>query len=223
MDHVAGNAEVIVWASAWGHAAVSVKVIVLVSARDPVLETAKALVVERPKGREDRNRYSMKTKNVTLVITHQCNLNCTYCYEKHKDQFVMSFETAFGIVTDALVKEDDYDFVEFDFFGGEPFLEFDLIRRVVNETKNREWQKAYVFFATTNGTILKEEWKQWLSDNTEFFQVSLSLDGTPEMHNLNRCDSFNLIDVDFFVNTYPDQPVKMTVSEKTLNCFQQNT
>lgn len=157
-----------------------------------------------------------KEKFVTLVLTHQCNLRCSYCYEKHKDNMKMSFDTATKIIDDEFEKDDGSEFIEFDLFGGEPFLEYDLIKSLVEYTKNRMFTKNYIFFITTNGVLLDDDKKEWLKANTKYLQCCLSLDGTRDMHNVNRSNSFDLIDIDFFVKTYPEQEVKMTISNKTL-------
>lgn len=157
-----------------------------------------------------------KEKFVTLVLTHQCNLRCFYCYEKHKDNMKMSFDIAKKIIDDEFEKKDDSEFIEFDLFGGEPFLEFELIKSLVEYTKNKMYNKKYIFFITTNGVLLNEDRKEWLKNNTQYLQCCLSLDGTREMHNVNRSNSFDLIDIDFFANTYPEQEIKMTISNKTL-------
>jgi len=67
----------------------------------------------------------LKRKTCTLVITHQCNLNCLYCYEKHKDNSSMSVDTAKEIISREFLSagnSDAIDEIEFDFLGGEPFI-----------------------------------------------------------------------------------------------------
>ncbi len=156
------------------------------------------------------------SKNITLVLTHQCNLNCTYCYEHHKNNQTMSVEKAMEIIKKELYADDGVDTIEFDFFGGEPLLEFDTIKNVIEQVKLLEYDKNVIFFITTNGVPLNEERKQWLRENTDYLQVGLSLDGTKEMHNKNRSNSFDLIDTDFFRTVYPEESVKMTISLETL-------
>ena len=157
-----------------------------------------------------------KSKNITLVLTHSCNLNCVYCYEHHKDSCTMSASLAKELVEKELTMDDGVSMVEFDFFGGEPLLEFDTIKEVVEYTIAREYDKDYIFFITTNGVLLDEEKKAWLREHTDALQIGLSLDGTKEMHDKNRCGSFDKIDIDFFKNTYPEESVKMTISKETL-------
>jgi radical SAM protein with 4Fe4S-binding SPASM domain len=105
---------------------------------------------------------------------------------------------------------------QIDFFGGEPFLEFDLIKDITNWMWSNSWPKPYFFFATSNGTLIHGATQSWLSKHKDKFIVGLSLDGTHEMHNANRSNSFDKIDWNFFLKTWPKQPVKMTVSTQTL-------
>jgi len=149
-------------------------------------------------------------------LTHQCNLRCVYCYEKHKDDNVMPLEEALRIIDRELTMDDGIDEVEIDLFGGEPLLEFETVKGIVEYAKTKSYPKDYIFFITTNGILLDDERKAWLKANTDYLQMGLSLDGTPEMQNINRCNSFNKLDLAFFRETYPTQDVKMTVSSLTL-------
>ncbi len=157
-----------------------------------------------------------KEKNITLVLTHQCNLRCTYCYEKHKDNLKMSVELAKEIIDREMSMDDGVEFVEFGLFGGEPLLEFDTVVTLVEYAKTRKYSKGFIFFITTNGVLLNEERKKWLKENTDYLQMGLSLDGTKEMHDTNRGKCFDKLDLAFFRDTYPEQSVKMTISRETL-------
>lgn len=158
----------------------------------------------------------VKTKNITLVLTHQCNLRCVYCYEQNKSPKTMPLETVLRIIDEELTMDDGTGEVEFDFFGGEPLLAFDVIKAAVEQTVSKTYNKDYIFFITTNGTTLTEDQKDWFRAHADHLQMGLSLDGTKEMHDANRCNSFDKIDLSFFKETYPSQDVKMTVSELTL-------
>ena len=157
-----------------------------------------------------------KRKYITLVLTHQCNLRCSYCYEKHKDNCRMSFETAKDILDKELNIDDGTKEVEIDLFGGEPLLEFELIKEIVNYCRSQKYSQDYIFYIITNGACLTDDMKTWFANNNDILQIGLSLDGTREMHNINRCNSFDKIDLDFFRNVFPNQPIKMTISKETL-------
>lgn len=116
----------------------------------------------------------------------------------------------------------EYDEVEIDFFGGEPFLEFQTIKEVCEWVWSNSWRNKYVFFATTNGVVIHGEIKDWLRTHKDLFWVSLSLDGQRDSHNINRSNSFDKIDLKFFKECWPDQTVKMTISKETVNRIYDN-
>lgn len=153
---------------------------------------------------------------VTLTLTQNCNLKCSYCYEHHKSKATMSFETAKKIIDEELNRAKDDEEIEFDLFGGEPFLEFPLIKQITEYLCHRKKKAKCQLFASTNGTLVHGEVKEWLQQHRGCFVCGLSLDGTREMHNINRSNSYDDIDIDFFRNTYPEQDVKMTISKETL-------
>ena len=157
-----------------------------------------------------------RNKSVTLTVTEACNLNCGYCYEGHKSKKNMTYQTAKRILDYELNLDDGFNGVTIDFFGGEPFLEFGLIRKVSEYLWNNEYKKPYTIFASTNGTLIHKEIKSWLKKHKEKFSVGLSFDGNEYMQNTNRSNSFNEIDLDFFVKNWPNQGVKMTISLETL-------
>ena len=101
-------------------------------------------------------------KTIMLTVTEQCNLNCKYCYEKNKSLSTMPLETAIKIVEHELTKDDGFEICEIQFFGGEPFFKFDLIRDICNYIWTKEWPKKCLCFATTNGTLVHGEIKKWL-------------------------------------------------------------
>ena len=159
----------------------------------------------------------VKQKNVMLTVTEKCNLNCTYCFEKEKSHRSMNFDTARNIIIEEMKEVNEYDEILFDFMGGEPFVEFGLIKKICEFVWSYKWPKKYLFFASTNGTLIKSDISEWLTRNSDKFICGLSLDGTREMHNKNRCNSFDEIDTDFFVKTWPLQEAKMTVSPETIS------
>jgi len=157
-----------------------------------------------------------KQKVIMLILTENCNLSCSYCYEHFKTSNIMNFSTAKSILDYELNLEDGYTDVLIEFFGGEPFLEFDLLKSIYHYVIGKTWHKNILFFTTTNGTLVHGEIKEWLYDNRATMCCGISLDGTPQMHNNNRSNSFDNIDLDFFRKTWPKQTCKMTISEETL-------
>jgi sulfatase maturation enzyme AslB (radical SAM superfamily) len=106
--------------------------------------------------------------------------------------------------------------IEIDFIGGEPLLEFKLIKQIVNYTRTMYSDKKFIFFATTNGTLLDDESKKWFTSHKDCFVLGLSLDGDKETQDMNRSGSFDLIDIAFFVNNYQTQGIKLTISDFSL-------
>lgn len=155
-----------------------------------------------------------------LNITKRCNLNCKYCFEnkQYRTKEMMSLEVAKERITEYMNKEDEFDEVIIDFFGGEPFLAFDLIRQIVDWVKSEKWKKEYFFSIGTNGTILTEEMKEWLIKNRHLFSVGVSLDGSKEAHNISRDNSYDIIkkNLPFFQKNWPAQPAKMTICAETI-------
>ena len=63
----------------------------------------------------------LKKKTITLFLTHKCNLNCVYCYEKYKNDATMSFELAKNIIDEEFQKSEGYDYIEIDFLVANHF------------------------------------------------------------------------------------------------------
>ncbi len=156
-----------------------------------------------------------KRKIITLTLTQTCNLACVYCYEENKTGNRMSLETAKAIL-DRELNDDRFDEYQIDLFGGEPFMEFELIKQIFEYTVTTYPKKLLVFAITTNGTLVHGSVQEWLTRYSSMVCCALSMDGSKQMHDINRCNSFDQIDVDFFRNTWPKQPMKMTVSQDTL-------
>lgn len=162
-----------------------------------------------------------KIKSFIFLITYDCNLRCSYCYEPKTHHCSATFESAKSIIEKALSSvEDKYDAVEIQFMGGEPLVCFDLIKRLSEWL----WDKPFTIpieglSAPTNGTLLNDEMRQWFIDNRDRFSLQLSFDGDRLMQNINRSNSAPLIDIDFFARYFPNEGVKMTVSPETINDF----
>jgi uncharacterized protein len=155
-------------------------------------------------------------KVVMLILTENCNLSCSYCYEHFKTSRTMNFDTAKRILDYELDFEDGYTDVIIEFFGGEPFLEFNLLKDIYYYINDKAWNKNVLFFATTNGTLIHGDIQEWLHENRTKMCCGISLDGTPQMHDRNRSHSFSDINIDFFRKTWSKQTCKMTISEETL-------
>lgn len=156
-----------------------------------------------------------KVRNIYITTNVSCNLRCIYCYEDKSSTEIFDInKTKEKLIQLLSVKTDGVTIVNF--HGGEPFLVFDQIRELCEWMWTQEVPEKYVFFATTNGTKVHGHIQEWLTKNKDRFIAGLSLDGNREMQNTNRSNSFDQIDIDFFVRTWPGQGVKMTVSPLTI-------
>lgn len=160
-------------------------------------------------------------KKIMLLLTEECNLNCVYCYEHFKSRRKMSFETAKSILDNFYSTSKPGDTVLIEVFGGEPFTNFELIKEIDSYIAFNYSNRNTFFETTTNGTLVHGEIQEWLKKRKNQYIVSLSLDGTEKMQNRNRPfisgkGSYESIDIDFFVNTWPQCQAKLTMSEYTL-------
>ena len=137
-------------------------------------------------------------KNIYITTNVSCNLRCTYCYEDKSGNEEFDVELTKRRLFDILTKNPNDSFI-INLHGGEPFLVFQKIKELCEWVWEQNVSNEYLFFATTNGTKVHGEIKDWLYKNRQRFIAGLSLDGTREMHNINRSNSFDLIDIDFFV------------------------
>lgn len=156
-------------------------------------------------------------KSVTLTLTDQCNLRCIYCYEKERSINKMTFETAKHIIDKEMLMDDGTQIVNFSFFGGEPFLEFELLVKIINYLYSKQWNKKFSCGVSTNGTLIHGEIKDWLYSNKDKISVGLSFDGNKTMQNTNRSSSFDMVDLPFFRNNWNNNSIKMTISQYTLS------
>jgi uncharacterized protein len=123
---------------------------------------------------------------VTICITQQCNLRCSYCYMGKKPT-VMSPETARKVVDFIFTASPPEEKIDIGFFGGEPLLCFDRIRHLVHLIEGHaSFTKEKVELAVvTNGTIFSDEIAAYL--NTHDIGFCLSCDGPPPVQDLHRC------------------------------------
>ena len=161
------------------------------------------------------NNIFIEHKTLTLVLTERCNLSCFYCYEHEKDAAIMPVSLALEKI-DAELQKYTGGGLYVCFHGGEPLMAFQEMKQICETIWNRPYKRPYTFYAATNGTLLNSEIKDWTYQNRGRFSLCLSLDGTKKMQDMNRSNSFDKIDIPFFLNTFPEQPVKMTVSPLSL-------
>ncbi len=130
------------------------------------------------------------------MLTEDCNLDCVYCYENHKNGKGLSAEFVKEKIREELLAEDLCKLTSVTFFGGEPLLRFEVIREVVDWFYSISWPsptKDFIFQVTTNGTLLNDEMKQWFAAHRENVIVGLSMDGTKEAQDRYRSNSYDTI------------------------------
>lgn len=166
-----------------------------------------------------RHKDSAGDRMCMLIITHSCNLNCSYCYESHKSAKRMDVALAKKIVLSEieLVKSSGtFTRLEVHFIGGEPFMNFPLIRTIVEWLEDMNLNFPLICSCSTNGTLVDESNKQWLRQHRRMLHVILSYDGDFEMQQKNRHTTANQVDVQFFIDTWPEYSCHMTISKDTL-------
>jgi len=167
----------------------------------------------------ERVRESITRRTCMLMVTHACNLNCTYCYESHKSNKKMPFDLAKSIIRKEFetVKNDDrFTELEIDFMGGEPLMNFELIKQVVEWLRGESFDIPFICFATTNGTLLDDSKKEWFEKNKDMIWLGVSYDGSKDSQKINRGEKANVIDYDFFYRLWPKQGIKLTISKESL-------
>jgi uncharacterized protein len=136
-------------------------------------------------------QLSLYMGNLILQVTQACNLRCKYCaysgdyLNRPHGELSMSEEIAKKAIDLYIDHSSEMPRLAFGFYGGEPFLNFDLIKKLIPYIKQKARGKKYVYNITTNGTIMNEEIIQFLTKND--INLMISLDGPKEVHDQNRC------------------------------------
>lgn len=176
---------------------------------------------------DDIETYLERNINmITLQLTQNCNLRCSYCVysdfynnqQRSHSAKRMLFETAKRAIDFYANHSIDCNRASIGFYGGEPLLEFDLIKKIVAYAEEIFSQKELLFNITTNGTLLTLE-------NVAFFTekkitMLLSIDGPKEIHNINRRfaingkGSFDVIiqNVRMIQKNFPDYLKKVSIN-----------
>lgn len=140
----------------------------------------------------DYKNNSKVIKAMCLHIAHTCNLNCSYCFASQGkyqgDRALMIFETGKRAFDFLIENSGTRRNLEVDFFGGEPLMNFEVVKQLVEYARSveKEHNKNFRFTLTTNGVLLDDEIMDYL--NREMSNVVLSLDGRKEVHDHFRVD-----------------------------------
>ncbi|MBR4066526.1 MAG: radical SAM peptide maturase, CXXX-repeat target family [Bacteroidaceae bacterium] len=135
-------------------------------------------------------------KNITFIVTKDCQLACKYCYLVGKNSKErMTWEVAKAAIDYILDRESDFDekSVIWDFIGGEPFLEIELIDKICDYLKtemfrrNHHWFNSYRFSFSTNGiNYHTDKVQEFVKKNRNHLSIGITIDGTKRKHDLNR-------------------------------------
>lgn len=171
-------------------------------------------------------------KTITFIVTKDCQLACKYCYLVGKNsQERMSWNIAKAAIDYILDHEDEFkeESVVWDFIGGEPFLEIELIDKICDYLKiemfrrNHHWFNSYRFSFSTNGLNYDTERVQrFIDKNHNHLSIGITIDGTKEKHDLNRIwkgsvperGSYDDVvkNIPLWLKQFPGSSTKVTIS-----------
>lgn len=185
-----------------------------------------------------------KTKNITFIVTKDCQLACKYCYLVGKNEKErMSFEFAKKAIDYILANEKNDLFatqsVIFDFIGGEPFLEIDLVDKICDYIKselfrlNHHWFNSYRFSFSTNGINYDSEKVQnYIAKNLDHLSIGITIDGTKNKHDLNRIWKGNgpekgsyddvVRNIPMWLTQFPNSGTKVTISSADIKYIKES-
>ena len=138
----------------------------------------------------DFKKRNTVVKALCLHIAHTCNLNCNYCFASqgkyHGERALMSFEVGKQALDYLVANSGTRRNLEVDFFGGEPLMNFEVVKQLVAYARSieKEAGKNFRFTLTTNGILVDDEVIEFA--NRECHNVVLSLDGRKEVHDRLR-------------------------------------
>ena len=162
------------------------------SCYDEIVELYNEKILFSEDDYEKYAKYSVASpiKAMCLHIAHDCNLRCEYCFASTGDfghgRKLMDFQTGKMAIDFLLENSKDRTNLELDFFGGEPLMNFDVVKQIVSYARSREkeYSKKFRFTLTTNGVLLDDDKIDFI--NKEMSNVVLSIDGRKEVNDKVR-------------------------------------
>lgn len=176
------------------------------------------------------------SKSITFIVTKDCQLACKYCYLVGKNSKErMSWEVAKQAIDYILDHENEIweESVVWDFIGGEPFLEIDLIDKICDYLKtemfrrDHHWFNSYRFAFSTNGiNYHTEKIQNFIMKNRDHLSIGITIDGTEKKHDLNRIYKFRseedtkergsykdvVKNIPLWLEQFPEGGTKVTIS-----------
>lgn len=169
-------------------------------------------------------------KNITFIVTKDCQLACKYCYLVGKNTHErMPWEVAKKAIDYILDHEGDFreESVVWDFIGGEPFIEIDLIDKICDYIKvemyrrGHHWFDSYRFSFSTNGiNYADDKVQRFIVKNLTHLSIGITIDGTEMKHDLNRVykqtgrGSYRDVvrNIPLWLSQFPGSGTKVTIS-----------
>lgn len=169
-------------------------------------------------------------KTITFIVTKDCQLACKYCYLVGKNSKErMSWEVAKESIDYILDREDEFreESVIWDFIGGEPFLEIDLIDKICDYLKaemyrrDHHWFDSYRFSFSSNGINYHDDKvQQFIKKNHSHLSIGITIDGTELKHDLNRVYKHSgkgsykdvVKNIPLWLEQFPGAATKVTIS-----------
>lgn len=165
------------------------------------------LIFEEEKSYKPGENFGI-IKALCLNVSHDCDLRCAYCFASqgsfNKERALMSLEVAKASVDFLINNSGKRHNLEIDFFGGEPLLNFDVVKQTVLYAKQREKEtgKKFKFTLTTNALKLNQETSSFINENMD--NVVLSLDGRKKVHDKMRPQKNNKESYDIIIKNILD-------------------
>lgn len=177
-----------------------------------------------------RDWQSGMAKNITFIVTKDCQLACKYCYLVGKNTHErMPWEVAKKAIDYILDHEGDFreESVVWDFIGGEPFIEIDLIDKICDYIKvemyrrGHHWFDSYRFSFSTNGiNYADDKVQRFIAKNLTHLSIGITIDGTEMKHDLNRVykqtgrGSYRDVvrNIPLWLSQFPGAGTKVTIS-----------
>lgn len=178
----------------------------------------------------DRGWLEGAAKTITFIVTKDCQLACKYCYLVGKNENErMSFDTARAVVDYVLDNRDFFNeqSVIWEFIGGEPFIEIELIDRICDYiktqmfVKNHHWFNSYRFNFATNGiNYHTNKVQNFIKKNWTHLSIGITIDGTKRKHDINRIykgsgrGSYDdvVANIPLWLQQFPTGGTKVTIS-----------
>ncbi len=162
------------------------------SCYDEIVELYNEKILFSEDDYEKYAKYSVASpvKAMCLNIAHDCQLRCKYCFASTGDfgqgRKLMTLETGKHAIDFLLENSGDRTNLELDFFGGEPLMNFKVVKQIVEYARSREaeYNKKFRFTITTNGLLLDDDKIEFI--NKEMSNVVLSIDGRKEINDYFR-------------------------------------